>query len=69
MTTTITRPPVPPTPPVQVAAAPDRPKRRARIDKDQVRVSVACAVSAFALVWIVYYRLTPASGAFLARRS
>ncbi|MDQ1534050.1 MAG: phosphate transport system permease protein, partial [Actinomycetota bacterium] len=60
MTTTVART----LPPVAPALEPDRPKRRARIDRDQLRLTAACAVSAFALVWIVYYRLTPASGAF-----
>ena len=45
-------------------AAPDRPKRQARFDRERVILGGACAVSSFALVWIVYYRLTPASGPF-----
>ncbi|MDQ1534541.1 MAG: phosphate transport system permease protein [Actinomycetota bacterium] len=60
MTTTV----APAIPPVHAALEPDRPKRRARIDREQLRLTAACAVSAFALVWVVYYRLTPASGAF-----
>jgi phosphate transport system permease protein len=61
MTATIARPP---SPPVRVAAEPDRPNRRARVDRERIGQAAACAVSAFALVWVVYYRLTPASGAF-----
>jgi phosphate transport system permease protein len=61
MTATIVRPP---SPPVRVASEPDRPKRRARFDRERVGLTAACAVSAFALVWVVYYRLTPASGPF-----
>jgi phosphate transport system permease protein len=60
MTTIATRP----IPPVHAALEPDRPQRRARIDREQLRLAAACAVSSFALVWIVYYRLTPASGGF-----
>jgi phosphate transport system permease protein len=61
MTATVTRPV---RPPVQAAGEADRPKRRARFDRDHVSYAAACAVSSFALVWVVYYRLTPASGPF-----
>ena len=61
MTTTVDRPPAPP---VHAALEPDRPKRRARFDRGQIGFTASCAASAFALVWVVYYRLTPASGAF-----
>jgi phosphate transport system permease protein len=53
-----------PTPPVHAAVEPDRPKRRTRVDRERVGLTAACAVSSFALVWVVYYRLTPASGPF-----
>jgi phosphate transport system permease protein len=61
MTATIVRPP---SPPVHVAPEADRPNRRPRFDRQRVGLTAACAASAFALVWVVYYRLTPASGAF-----
>jgi len=60
MTTTL--PPAAPT--IEAPAQPDRPQRRARLDREQINSAAACAVSSFALVWVVYYRLTPASGPF-----
>jgi len=59
MTSTVTRPSAPA---IREAGPSDRPRRKPRFDRDRVKVTAACAVSSFALVWVVYYRLTPASG-------
>ncbi|MGZ4689584.1 MAG: phosphate ABC transporter permease PstA [Acidimicrobiia bacterium] len=43
----------------------ERARRRiGSIDRKLVRTLAACAVSSFALVWVVYYQLTAASGVF-----
>ncbi len=56
--------PARPTPP-----DPDRPPRFASVgrrlrsvDRARIRTMFACALSSFALIWVVYYQLTPASG-------
>jgi phosphate transport system permease protein len=60
----------PPRPPAPTALPPDRPptradrlrRRAASFDRATVTTLLACALSSFALVWVVYYELTAASG-------
>jgi phosphate transport system permease protein len=47
----------------EVAALGESPTRRARLSARDVAVVAGCAVSAVALVWLVYEKLTPGTGA------